>query len=683
MTLKRRLAGLPLRTKFLLLPLAAALLLLALAALVVLDRGAEDKRLDGIVLRDLPTMRELQRIGRAVSDEHVRVIGVFAAGLRGEMTAPDFYRAGRRSVEALHEAEAALAALGPGLPARQGGAAAAEALRAELAMYRHEVGETVLQGSVDEQQVLRFLLQVNRAYEQVNGALGELLAIVQSRVSDETDTLHTERREAHQRWFIAMLALLGLLLVLSLGLSRVFVGDLRRLMAALTRLRDGAAEAEPLPPRRDEFGALHGVVQAFRGALDERDRAEQALADEARSLELRVRQRTEDLERARAEAERANHAKSEFLSRMSHELRTPLNAILGFGQLLELQTVSESQRAQVREILHAGRHLLTLIDEVLDLARVETGHLAVSPEPVALRPLVEECLTLVRPTATARGVQLLETSPLCAVHVRADRTRLKQVLLNLLSNAIKYNRADGTVGVSCQTELDEGARGGPPLLRIRVDDTGPGLDAVQQQRLFVPFERLDAEARQIQGTGIGLALSKRLVELMGGQIGVDSTPGRGSSFWLRLPKAEAPPPPALPAAAPGLDGTAPRTRRLDVLCIEDNPANLRLVEQIFGHRPDLRLLTAMTPALGLELARSQRPALVLLDINLPDMDGYAVLQCLRDHPATRAIPVLAVSASAMPRDLERAKAAGFAGYVTKPVDVRELLSRIDALLPQD
>ncbi len=427
------------------------------------------------------------------------------------------------------------------------------------------------------------------------------------------------------------------------------------------------------------FTDEHGIAsQVIVRDTTERRRAARALQQLADDLERRVLERTAELERARAEAERANHAKSEFLSRMSHELRTPLNAILGFGQLLLMQAADDPRRDWLREILHAGRHLLTLIDEVLDLARVEAGHLSVSPEPVALGLLVEECLALVQPDAAGRGVQLLPSSPTCTAHVRADRTRLKQVLLNLLSNAIKFNHDGGTVGVRCEREPGSD----PPMLRICVQDSGPGLDAAQQQRLFVPFERLDADSRQIQGTGIGLTLSKRLVELMGGRIGVDSAPGRGSSFWLQLPLAQALPAPALVAPAQAAPAPSMRSHRHTVLCIEDTPANLRLMEQIFAHRGDIGLVSATTPALGLALARSQHPALVLLDINLPDMDGYAVLQCLREHPATREIPVLAVSANAMPHDLERAKAAGFDGYVTKPVDVADLLARVDALLPR-
>jgi PAS domain S-box-containing protein len=385
----------------------------------------------------------------------------------------------------------------------------------------------------------------------------------------------------------------------------------------------------------------------------------------------------QDLRRAKEEAERANLAKSEFLSRMSHELRTPLNAILGFGQLLELKAADPAQAGQVREILQAGQHLLTLIDEVLDLARVESGHLAVSPEPVPVLPLLKDCLNLVRAQANTRNLRLAEPSGSCAVTVRADRTRLKQVLLNLLSNAVKYNREHGTVSVSCVAEPESQ----PSTLCLRITDTGPGLSAQQQVRLFVPFERLDAENRQIQGTGIGLALSKRLVELMGGSIGVSSSPGAGSTFWVRLPIAQPhaePSPPAAPADAPM---AAPAgDARHDVLCIEDNPANLRLIEGIFARRPDIRLLTAIAPGLGLELARTHRPALILLDINLPDMDGYAVLQRLRQGESTRDIPVIAVSANAMPSDLERAKAAGFDAYVTKPLNLKTLMDQVDALL---
>ena len=431
------------------------------------------------------------------------------------------------------------------------------------------------------------------------------------------------------------------------------------------------------PMHRD--GRLIGSVVTFID-ISERRRAEAALKHLNEGLEARVEQRTAQLVGARDEAERANRAKSEFLSRMSHELRTPLNAILGFGQLLELELREPKPARQVREILHAGKHLLALINDVLDLARVESGKLSVSPESVALLPLVDDCLKLLRPQADVRSIRLPAAAPACNVHLHADRTRLKQVLLNLLSNAIKYNRPGGTVGIDCVTH-DNGAGAGRSL-SIRVSDTGSGLDAGQQARLFVPFERLDADKQGIEGTGIGLALSKRLVELMDGSIGVQSTPGSGSTFWVRLPLADGHTGSADVAAyaAPAPVPEACGSHRVDVLCIEDNPANLRLIEGVLTRRPGVRLLSAIAPGLGLELARTHRPALILLDINLPDMDGYAVMQCLRENEVTRAIPVVAISANAMPGDLERGKAAGFAAYITKPLDVGRLLQVVDEVI---
>ena len=385
------------------------------------------------------------------------------------------------------------------------------------------------------------------------------------------------------------------------------------------------------------------------------------------------------LHTARHEAERANQAKSEFLSSMSHELRTPMNAILGFGQLLEIDPlITGRQHAWVREIGKAGHHLLVLINEVLDLARIESGKFTISPEPVALRPLIDECLVLLDSQAKVCNVRLPGPALADDLHVRADRIRLKQVLLNLLSNAIKFNRIAGSVSIECEVAQD----GPAPTIRIAIRDTGEGLTAEQRGRLFVPFERMHANRDHIEGTGIGLALSKRLVEQMEGQIGVDSTPGIGSLFWLRLPRAIglSLDLPASTVAQPASPAVPTDSRCVDVLCIEDNPANLRLIEGMLAMRPGIRLLKAIAPGLGLELARAHRPALILLDINLPDMDGYAVMQCLREHEATQGIPVVAISANAMPKDIERGKAAGFAEYLTKPIDLPRFLAIIDGQL---
>lgn len=426
-------------------------------------------------------------------------------------------------------------------------------------------------------------------------------------------------------------------------------------------------------------GARSSYILISRNVTSRKE-AEQRLKQLNEELEMRVAARTIELTTAKDEAERANHSKSDFLSRMSHELRTPLNAILGFGQLLEFSVRDPLQSAHVRQILHGGKHLLALINEVLDLARVESGQMTVSLEQVALRDLLEECLTLVLPQAQARDVRLLDVACDEVWQVRADRTRLKQVFLNLLSNAIKYNQPAGVVSVGCVLEGES--------ICVRISDTGAGLTPSQQARLFVPFERLNADDQQVEGTGIGLALSKRLMGLMNGQIGVESQPGEGSTFWVKLPRADD----GVAAveatralregAAASWRGSTVATRT--VLCTEDNPNNMQLIESVLGMQPGVRLLSAMAPGLGLELARTHRPHLILLDINLPDMDGYAVMQCLREHPATKGIPVIAVSASAMPRDLERSRAAGFAAYVTKPIDVGQLLRKVDELaLPAD
>jgi len=422
-------------------------------------------------------------------------------------------------------------------------------------------------------------------------------------------------------------------------------------------------------PAKEQF--LGTVADVLAGFI-RRKHAEEALRQLNQELEDRVEARTMELVDAKDEAERASRAKSEFLSRMSHELRTPMNAILGFGQLLERDIREEEQADNVQEILHAGRHLLELINEVLDLARIESGKFTVSQEPVALMPLIADCLAMIRPKVAARGIVIVEAGRDCGEFVRADRVRLKQVLLNLLSNAVKYNREQGSLGIACVHEGD--------TLQIRISDSGEGLSAEQQARLFVAFERLDADKNAIEGTGIGLALSKRLTELMHGEIGVESTPGAGSTFWVRLPITD-----GHAEAAPEEQSTESKDRPVgsqqwDVLCIEDNPANMRLVERILAQREDIRLLTATVPSLGLELAVAHHPALILLDINLPDMDGYEVMRRLQENPATRDIPVVAISANAMPKDLARGKAAGFTEYLTKPLEVDRLLQVVDAVI---
>ena len=417
----------------------------------------------------------------------------------------------------------------------------------------------------------------------------------------------------------------------------------------------------------------------------ERSRAQQEVMRLNEQLEHRVDERTLQLALANAElanaidvARNANQAKSAFLSSMSHELRTPLNAILGFAQILtsdSLPTTEAQKKEFANHVLKSGRHLLTLINEILDLAKVESGTITLSMEPVALGEILGECQTMMEPLAAARGIRMLFPQQVGAV-LMADRTRLKQVLLNLLSNAIKYNRDAGAVVVDC-------APAGPGRLRIAVQDTGMGLRPEQVEGLFQPFNRLGQEAGAQEGTGIGLVVTRRLVELMNGAIDVTSSPGVGSVFTIELgttapllsqAEREAPPDAALVQAGDG----APRL----LLYVEDNPANLKLVEEIVRFRSDLRLMAAGDGPRGLALARAHHPDVILMDLNLPGMSGLEVLAQLQREAGLREIPVIALTANAMPHDIERGIAAGFFRYLTKPIDIDRFNEAIDFTLAQ-
>jgi signal transduction histidine kinase/ActR/RegA family two-component response regulator len=425
--------------------------------------------------------------------------------------------------------------------------------------------------------------------------------------------------------------------------------------------------------------------------VHERSRAQQEVMRLNEQLEQRVDERTLQLALANAElanaieeARSANQAKSAFLSSMSHELRTPLNAILGFAQILTSDTLPstlEQKKEFANHILKSGRHLLTLINEILDLAKVESGTVTLSMEPVALADTLQETRSMVEPIAASRGVRVLFPEAPGAV-VLADRTRLKQVLLNLLSNAVKYNREDGAVVLACEQVA-------PARLRLSVQDTGIGLDADQVASLFQPFNRLGQEGGNQEGTGIGLVVTKRLVELMGGEIGVTSSPGVGSVFWIELATTAPLAAPVVERGAqaaadvPTLPGDAgPQGAPHLVLYVEDNPANLRLVEEIVRFRSDLRLLSAPDGHIGLSRARAHRPEIILMDLNLPGMSGIEVLRQLRADPATAAIPVIALTANAMPRDIERGQAAGFNRYLTKPIDIDKFTEAINSTLAQ-
>ena len=409
-------------------------------------------------------------------------------------------------------------------------------------------------------------------------------------------------------------------------------------------------------PLKDDRGKINGGVAVIRDVTL------------AKSSEAILRQ-------AKEEAERANRAKSEFLSRMSHELRTPLNSILGFAQLLSLADLGGHHQDNVQQILKGGYHLLELINEVLDLARIEAGRLSLSLEPVRIRDSVKEAFDLVRPIASLQNITLsADFSGYGDRHVQADRQRLKQVFLNFLSNAIKFNRSNGMVVLRCE-ELQAGR------LRVEVADTGAGIDEEGLRKIFVPFERLGADRNAVGGTGLGLALSKRMIEAMNGTIGADSTVGMGSRFYIELPLVdhlvpldeEAPLTPAHLNA-----GASPRGT---VLYIEDNLSNIRLIEEILTRYPGVRLLEAIQGKLGLEIANTHAPDWILLDGLLPDMSGEEVLLALRRNPRTENIPVTVLSADATAGQISRLMSAGAREYLTKPFDVRELIALLEATLP--
>ena len=372
------------------------------------------------------------------------------------------------------------------------------------------------------------------------------------------------------------------------------------------------------------------------------------------------------------EVKRASKAKSEFLSRMSHELRTPLNAILGFGQLLERQKPTEVQRKRVGYILSAGKHLLDLINEVLDISRIAAGRMQLSLEPVCVADALEETLDLMRPLATERSIQLSASADIDAgVHVLADRQRFKQVLVNLLNNAVKYTPFFGGVAVSYHVPGNE-------KVRVLVSDTGPGIPAEKLARLFTPFERLGAEQSAIEGTGLGLALSQRLMDAMGGSIGVESAVGKGSTFWIELPLAKSPLE-RFPrdGAANGARQPSSEPASRSILYIEDNLSNLALIEQMLAERPGTALLTCMQGKVGLDLARQHTPDLILLDLHLPDLPGWDVLSQLKADSTTRHIPVVVISADATKRQMNRLMSAGAAHYLTKPLDVNKFFQVLD------
>lgn len=427
-------------------------------------------------------------------------------------------------------------------------------------------------------------------------------------------------------------------------------------------------------PVYDSDRRYYGRIWTFRD-ITERKRSEEALRRAHSELEERVAQRTEALTLALAEVEKANRAQTEFLSRMSHELRTPLNAILGFGQLLELDDITDLQKESVRLILKAGNHLLGLINEILDLAGLESGKLTPEIEAVSVGDAIGEMCALVSPMAASRRVEISTVNAESwRYFVLADGRRLRQVLINLLSNGIKYNKPGGKLAIKCE-------EAGRDRIRITVSDTGDGISQNDIEKLFTPFERLDAYNTGVEGTGLGLVIAQRLIAAMSGSIEVKSQVGVGSTFVIELPAA---------GAVGFQDGDVrspadkPDKGSFDfsatVLCIEDNESNLKLVEAVLQSKRNAELISAASGVQGIEMARDRRPDLVLLDLNLPDIHGYDVLGELRSDLRTRDIPVVVISADATKYQIDRMMAGGAEAYLTKPLDLRELLQTFDEMV---
>jgi signal transduction histidine kinase/CheY-like chemotaxis protein len=415
--------------------------------------------------------------------------------------------------------------------------------------------------------------------------------------------------------------------------------------------------------------SVNALSRALRSSHDDLHRSELALRELNTDLEARVRSRTAELQLALQHAEKASRAKTDFLSHMSHELRTPMNAILGFAQIIEMANPTPQQLKWVTEIRRAGDHLMQMINDLLDLTRIEAGKISIRLEPIVLLPIIEEAVAIVAPSVAARRLVLRqELASAAAIHVLADRLRLRQVLVNLLSNAVKYNNPQGRITIRCE---QQGA-----AVRLSVADTGIGISPDKAARLFQPFERLGAEDRAVEGVGIGLALSRQFAELMGAQLGFESTAGAGSVFWVDLPLAGA----AQTSDARPAASAAAGDLRCDLLWVEDQASNVEVLQAYLAHYPNVHLRIARTGGSGLAMMRARRPDLILLDINLPDRSGHQVLAELRRDPGLHDLPVIAVSADAMAEDIRLGLKAGFDRYHVKPLDFDAVMQDIAALL---
>lgn len=631
----QRWADLPLRAKVLILlslPLVALLACVISGILLV----GQTNDLVATTRRTTQVITEMNTKLQLLTDAETGVRGFAASG------DPTFLQA---YLQALAAAPGALA---KGVPAANGllTPKQTDALKAtvvnELAVLnqiRFGVANGTLSGTALTDKLLteKQYMDTVRAY----------IATVESRL----DVLRTNQRNQLQFYVTWSLV------VDYLGLGVVVM----TILVALMLLRKAGGRIALIARNAEHLGAEE-PLELSRETHDELGRLGQALM----VASARLDQRKVELEGARDEALAATRAKDEFLSRMSHELRTPLTAILGFGQLLQLEDLSPDNADSIDHIVTAGQHLLQLINEVLDISQIESGHLSLSMEPILLREVVTEIVSLMSPIAAAHAVSVEERG-LEGLAVWADRQRIKQVLLNLVSNAIKYNRQGGSITITGSASAD--------TVAIAVTDTGVGIPESSLDRLFVPFDRMDATNSGIEGTGVGLSLTKALVEAMEGTIGADSEVGQGSKFWVELPAAE------FDARRP----SGPRAQKGGgvVLYVEDNLASLRMIERLFDGRPET-LQVSVQGTIALELARELHPVLILLDLHLPDMSGEEALRQLKADPQTASIPVVVLSADVTPGRIDRILDSGAVGYLSKPVDVPRLIAYLDnASLPPD
>ncbi len=513
---------------------------------------------------------------------------------------------------------------------------------ATLAVVRRDVG-------VSGKALLPLLLAGKKHMDLLRSQIGDLVS--------ETNAIVTTLRAdiTRQEITIEELNIVGLVLGLLAGIAGIALftlgisGRITAVAADAQRLGEGQP-VQPSDRSRDAIGHLSASL--------------------TRAGELLGR-RAAELTAARDEAVLATRTKNTFMSRTSHELRTPLNSILGFAQLLAMSDLGEEDRDSANRILEAGRHLLALINEIIDIARIESGKLSLSLEPISLLTLVEDTSHLMAPLAAARSITISRDCPRTGLAVQADQQRLSQVLVNLLSNAVKYNREGGTIAITCQEE-------GADRVSLVVADTGPGIAEENLERIFIPFERVGAEFSGIEGTGIGLPLAKALTEAMGGQLTVSSVPGEGSVFTVSLRRAPYIVPAPRGETAPAAPG-APAGASLSLLYIEDNPANTEVIARFMETRPNCQLKIAMSGQAGLDCAVQDPPDVILLDVHLPDIPGDLVLNELKAQPATAAIPVMILSADATPVVMRRLLSAGAVAYLTKPVDLAELGRLLDTL----